>query len=78
MDAGSAAPSSGMDLNEDKVEQNDPATRNEAVRALREAGIKVATDDSAADTFDGFRLEEGQDWVREEDAIEAARERDLL
>ena len=78
MDAGSAAPSSGMDLNEDKVEQNDPATRNEAVRALREAGIKVATDDSAADTFDGFRLKEGQDWVREEDAIEAARERDLL
>lgn len=72
MDEGSAAPSDSPQP--DTERQDDPATEQEAVRALRSQGIKVATDQEAAETFDKFNAE----YVMAEDAVEEARDRDLL
>jgi signal peptide peptidase SppA len=72
MDEGSAAPSDSPQP--DTERQDDPATEQEAVAALREQGVKVATDQEAAQTFENF----GQSYVMAEDAVEEARERDLL
>jgi signal peptide peptidase SppA len=72
MDEGSAAPSSSPQPETDR--NDDPATEAEAVAALRESGIKVATDQEAAQTFDNF----GVDYVMAEDAVAEARQRDLL
>jgi len=72
MDKGSAAPSDSPQP--DTERQDDPATEQEAVRALRSQGIKVATDQEAAETFDKFNAE----YVMAEDAVEEARDRDLL
>jgi signal peptide peptidase SppA len=72
MDEGSAGPSSPVegDTNRD----DDPATQSEAVSALRANGFKVAPDDEAAQMFERF----GQDYVKQEDAVDVAREHDLL
>lgn len=72
MDEGSAAPSDSPQPETER--QDDPATEQEAVAALREQGVKVATDQEAAQTFENF----GQSYVMAEDAVEEARERDLL
>jgi len=72
MDEGSAAPSDSPQP--DTERQDDPATEQEAIRALRSQGIKVATDQEAAETFDKFNAE----YVMAEDAVEEARDRDLL
>jgi len=72
MDEGSAAPSDSPQP--DTERQDDPATEQEAVRALRSQGIKVATDQEAAETFEKFNAE----YVMAEDAVEEARDRDLL
>jgi signal peptide peptidase SppA len=72
MDEGSAAPSDSPQP--DTERQDDPATEQEAVAALRDQGVKVATDQEAAQTFENF----GQSYVMAEDAVEEARERDLL
>jgi len=72
MDKGSAAPSDSPQP--DTERQDDPATEQEAVRALRSQGIKVATDQEAAETFEKFNAE----YVMAEDAVEEARDRDLL
>jgi signal peptide peptidase SppA len=72
MDEGSAAPSDSPQP--DTERQDDPASEQEAVAALREQGVKVATDQEAAQTFENF----GQSYVMAEDAVEEARERDLL
>jgi len=72
MDEGSAAPS---DAPQGKTERDDdPATMEEAITALRSNGYKVANSDEAAQTFETY----GQDYVRAENAVEAAREEDLL
>jgi len=72
MDEGSAAPSDSPQPNAER--QDDPATEQEAVSALREQGVKVATDQEAAQTFESF----GESYVMAEDAVEEARDRDLL
>ena len=72
MDEGSAAPSDSPQP--DTERQDDPATEQEAVRALRSQGIKVAADQEAAETFEKFNAE----YVMAEDAVEEARDRDLL
>mgnify|MGYP000087702426 FL=1 len=72
MDEGSAAPSDSP--TPDTEREDDPATEQEAVQALREQGIKVATDQEAAQTFENF----GVDYVQAENAVEEARDRDLL
>jgi len=72
MEEGAAAPSESPQP--DTERQDDPATEQEAVAALREQGVKVATDQEAAQTFENF----GQSYVMAEDAVEEARERDLL
>ena len=72
MDEGSAAPSDSPQPDSDRVD--DPATEQEAISALRENGIKVATDQEAAQTFEQF----GEEYVMAENAAEEARDRDLL
>ena len=72
MDEGSAAPSESPQP--DTEREDDPATEQEAISALRSQGIKVATDQEAAETFDKFNAE----YVMAEDAVEEARDRDLL
>lgn len=72
MDEGSAAPSDSPQP--DTEREDDPATEQEAISALRSQGIKVATDQEAAETFDKFNAE----YVMAEDAVEEARDRDLL
>ncbi len=72
MDSGSAAPSGSPQPETNR--DDDPATEAEAVASLRESGIKVATDQEAAQTFDSF----GVDYVMAEDAVSEARKRDLL
>ena len=72
MDEGSAAPSDSPQPDTDR--KDDPATQQEAITALRENGIKVATDEEAAQTFENF----GVSFVMAEDAVDEARDRDLL
>lgn len=72
MDEGSAAPADSPQP--DTERQDDPATEQEAIRALRSQGVKVATDEEAAKTFENF----GAEYVMAEDAAEEARKRDLL
>lgn len=72
MDSGSAAPSETV--SGDTERDNDPATQDEAINAIREAGVKVATDQQAADTFEAFQ----QEYVMAENAVDYARQNDLL
>ena len=72
MDEGSAAPSDAPSA--DTERDDDPATEQEAVAALRDAGYKVAPSEEAAQTFEQFN----QDYVRSENAVEVAREEGLL
>jgi len=72
MDEGAAAPSDSPSA--DTERDDDPATEQEAIAALRDAGYKVAPDDDAARTFEQFN----QDYVRSENAVEVAREEGLL
>jgi hypothetical protein len=72
MDEGSAAPSEAPQANADR--DDDPVTEQEAIAALRDEGYKVAPDEEAAQTFEQFN----QDYVRAENAVEVARDEDLL
>lgn len=72
MDAGSAAPSDAP--SGDTERDDDPAAQTEAFQALRDAGYKVAPDADAAQTFETL----GQDYVKAENAVEVAKENDLL
>lgn len=72
MDEGSAAPADAPQPNSER--EDDPATENQAVRALRNQGVKVAPDQEAADTFERLNV----NYVKAENAIEEARERDLI
>jgi len=72
MDEGSAAPSEAPEVNADR--DDDPVTEQEAIAALRDEGYKVAPDEEAAQTFEQFN----QDYVRAENAVEVARDEDLL
>ena len=72
MDEGSAAPAQAPAPNADR--EDDPATEQEAVGALRANGIKVAPDEDTARAFEAMN----QDYVRAEDAVDEARKHDLL
>lgn len=76
IEPGAAAPSDS--LSADTPEDEEPATEEEAIEALKAEDISVALDRGAAQTYDRFGWTEGEDYVMVDDAIEAARERDLI
>ena len=72
MDEGSAAPSESPSADTERAD--DPVTEQEAIAALRSEGYKVAPDEEAAQTFEQFN----QEYVRAENAVEVAKDQDLL
>jgi len=76
IEPGAASPSDPVEP--ETPEQEEPATQDKAISALKDAGLKVAIDRNAASTYERFGYEEGEDFVMADDAVEAARERDLL